>query len=59
VSTKHANFFQADADGSADDIVALMGEVRRRVRERTGVDLQAETRLVGFGDLLPPVEVES
>jgi UDP-N-acetylmuramate dehydrogenase len=59
VSTKHANFFQADADGSADDIVALMGEVRRRVREHTGVDLQAETRLVGFGDLLPPVEVES
>jgi UDP-N-acetylmuramate dehydrogenase len=59
VSTKHANFFQADADGSADDIVALMGEVRRRVRERTGVDLQAETRLVGFDDLLPPVEVES
>ena len=59
VSTKHANFFQADAEGSADDIVALMGEVRRRVRERTGVDLQAETRLVGFGDLVPPVEVES
>jgi UDP-N-acetylmuramate dehydrogenase len=59
VSTKHANFFQADADGSADDIVALMGEVRRRVRECTGVDLQAETRLVGFGDLLPPVEGES
>jgi UDP-N-acetylmuramate dehydrogenase len=59
VSTKHANFFQADADGSADDIVALMGEVRRRVRECTGVDLQTETRLVGFGDLLPPVEGES
>ena len=48
VSTKHANFFQADADGSADDIVALMGEVRRRVLAQSGVDLHAETRLVGF-----------
>lgn len=53
VSTKHANFFQADAGGAADDVVALMGEVRRRVLERTGVDLHAETRLVGFGDPQP------
>lgn len=48
VSPKHANFIQADADGSADDVFALMIEVRRRVREATGVDLHPETRLVGF-----------
>ena len=58
VSTKHANFFQADAGGSADDVVALMAEVRRRVRAETGVDLHAETRLVGFAEPLPQVEVE-
>jgi UDP-N-acetylmuramate dehydrogenase len=58
VSTKHANFFQADADGSAADVVALMAEVRRRVRERTGVDLHAETRLAGFPDSPPQPEVE-
>jgi UDP-N-acetylmuramate dehydrogenase len=58
VSTKHANFFQADEGGSADDIVALMVEVRRRVRERTGVELHPETRLVGFADPLPRPEVE-
>jgi UDP-N-acetylmuramate dehydrogenase len=50
VSTKHANFFQADDGGSADDIVTLMGEVRRRVREHTGVDLRPETRMVGFDE---------
>lgn len=50
VSTKHANFFQADAGGSADDVYALMGEVRRRVEESSGVRLRAETRLVGFAD---------
>lgn len=49
VSTKHANFIQADAGGSADDVVALMAEVRARVLAHSGVDLRAETRLVGFG----------
>jgi UDP-N-acetylmuramate dehydrogenase len=49
VSTKHANFIQADVGGSADDIVELMTTVRRRVLEASGVELHAETRLVGFG----------
>jgi UDP-N-acetylmuramate dehydrogenase len=48
VSTKHANFIQADDGGSADDIYALMGLVRRVVAERTGVTLTPEVRLVGF-----------
>lgn len=48
VSVKHANFIQADPGGSADDVVALMGEVQRRVAASSGVQLHAETRLVGF-----------
>ncbi len=47
VSTKHANFFQADPGGSADDVVALIEEVRELVLERTGVDLELEVRIVG------------
>lgn len=48
VSPKHANFIQADDGGSADDVWALMGEVRRRVADTSGVTLHAETRTVGF-----------
>jgi UDP-N-acetylmuramate dehydrogenase len=48
VSPKHANFIQADEEGSADDIFELMLEVQRRVRESTGVVLRPETRLIGF-----------
>jgi UDP-N-acetylmuramate dehydrogenase len=48
VSRKHANFIQVDPGGRADDVVALMGEVRRRVADAHGVDLRAETCLVGF-----------
>jgi UDP-N-acetylmuramate dehydrogenase len=48
VSTKHANFIQSDEGGSADDVFALMAEVRRRVLDDCGVVLVPETHLVGF-----------
>lgn len=48
VSPKHANFIQSDDDGSADDVAALMAEVRRRVAADAGIELHAETRMVGF-----------
>jgi UDP-N-acetylmuramate dehydrogenase len=48
VSDKHANFIQADAGGSADDVFALMVEVARRVEDAHGVRLHPETRTVGL-----------
>ncbi len=50
MSTKHANFIQADPGGRAEDVHTLMLEVRDRVRVATGVTLVPETRLVGFGE---------
>lgn len=50
VSTKHANFIQADEGGSADDVLALVKEVRRRVEAKTGIRLETEVRLAGFDD---------
>lgn len=48
VSPKHANFVQVDDGGSADDVLALVEEVRTVVRQRFGIDLRLENRLVGF-----------
>ena len=48
VSTKHANFIQADQGGSADDIRALIDIVREEVERHHGVVLQPELRMIGF-----------
>jgi UDP-N-acetylmuramate dehydrogenase len=58
VSEKHANFIQADENGSALDVVALMAEIRRRVRDERGYVLRSEIRLVGFEDTTDPAIVE-
>jgi UDP-N-acetylmuramate dehydrogenase len=50
VSTKHANFIQADPDGSADDVERLIRHVQGVVEETTGVTLRPEVRLIGFAD---------
>ena len=49
ISEKHANFIQADEDGKALDVVRLMAEVKKRVREDHGYELRSEIRLLGFG----------
>jgi UDP-N-acetylmuramate dehydrogenase len=48
VSEKHANFIvNPGRRASAADIEELINEVRRRVRERTSVELTPEVRIVG------------
>lgn len=50
VSTLHANFFIAGGGATAQDVFDLVGEVRRRVLDHSGVDLHPEIRFVGaFG----------
>ncbi|MBS0518703.1 MAG: UDP-N-acetylmuramate dehydrogenase [Proteobacteria bacterium] len=47
VSEKHCNFLINLGDATATDIEALGEEVRRRVREKTGVTLHWEIRRIG------------
>lgn len=49
ISPKHANFVQVDDGGSAEDVLALIEEVRAAVLDRFGITLTLENRLVGFG----------
>ncbi len=67
VSDKHANFIQADPNGSADDVFALIRAIQGKIFETQGLVLRAENRLIGFDehpdlqseDLNPDPEPES
>ena len=48
VSTKHANFIQADPEGRASDVVAVMEHVKKVVKQDHGFELRSEVRLIGF-----------
>jgi UDP-N-acetylenolpyruvoylglucosamine reductase len=50
-SEKHANFVENTGEASTADVIALMAEGRRRVRERFGVELEPEVQLLGEVDI--------
>jgi UDP-N-acetylmuramate dehydrogenase len=49
-SDKHANFVENSGEATTADVIALMAEGRRRVRERFGVTLEPEVELLGDVD---------
>jgi len=50
-SAKHANFIENHGDATTADVVALMEEGRRRVRERFGIELAPEVQTLGDVEL--------
>ena len=46
-SAKHANFVENMGDATTADVVALMEEGRRRVKERFGIELEPEVQALG------------
>ncbi len=46
-SAKHANFVENHGGATTADVIALMAEGRRRVKERLGVELEAEVQALG------------
>jgi UDP-N-acetylmuramate dehydrogenase len=46
-SPKHANFVENTGEATTADIVALIAEGRRRVRERFGIELETEVQTLG------------
>jgi UDP-N-acetylmuramate dehydrogenase len=55
VSDKHANFIQADPNGRAADVWALIVHVRSAVFAEHGIVLHPEVQTLGFDPALPPM----
>jgi UDP-N-acetylmuramate dehydrogenase len=51
VSELHANFFVADDGARAQDVFDLVHEVRTRVADLFGIDLEPEIRFIGEFEL--------
>jgi len=47
ISEKHANFIVNTGSAKASDIIALMGIAQNTVKQRTGIQLEPEIRVVG------------
>jgi UDP-N-acetylenolpyruvoylglucosamine reductase len=56
-SPKHANFVENRGEATTEDVLTLMAEGARRVRERFGVSLEPEVQLLGDVEL--PAELQS
>jgi len=52
-SAKHANFVENHGTATTADVVAVMAEGRRRVKEQFGIELEPEVQALG------PVEIPS
>jgi UDP-N-acetylmuramate dehydrogenase len=59
VSEQHCNFLINTGTATAADLEGLGEEVRRRVKEATGVTLEWEIRRIGIAEPRPPREVTS
>jgi len=46
-SEKHANFVENMGEATTADVIALMAEGRRRVKEAFGIELEAEVQVLG------------
>jgi UDP-N-acetylmuramate dehydrogenase len=49
-SEKHANFVENMGEATTADVIGLMAEGRRRVRERFGIELEPEVQFLGEVD---------
>jgi UDP-N-acetylmuramate dehydrogenase len=54
VAEYHANLIYNDGAGTAADLVAVIQELKRRVRDRFGFELEEEVQYVGFAYAATP-----
>lgn len=49
VSAKHADFVVNNGNASCEDVLAVLHEVQRRVKEQFGVHIPLDVRMLGEG----------
>lgn len=54
VATYHANLIYNDGEGNAADLIVIIEELKTRVRNRFGFDLEEEVQFVGFDYSVEP-----
>ena len=47
ISKKHCNFFVNNGNAKSSDIEKLINKVKKEVKEKTGVNLELEIKIVG------------
>ena len=47
ISQKHCNFFVNNGNAKSSDIEKLINKVKKEVKEKTGVNLELEIKIVG------------
>ena len=47
ISQKHCNFFVNNGNAKSADIENLIKKVKKRVQEKTGVNLELEIKIIG------------
>jgi len=51
VSPKHSNFIVNYDNASANDVIELIKIIKKKVKEKTGIDLELEVKLIGFEEV--------
>jgi UDP-N-acetylmuramate dehydrogenase len=51
VSIKHANFIVNFDNATANDVVELVKIIKKTVKEKTGIELEMEVKLIGFEEV--------
>ena len=54
VADYHANLVFNAGGGTARDLVSLIAQLKARVRERFGIELEEEVQYIGFGEYPAP-----
>ena len=47
ISEKHCNFFVNKGDAKSEDLEKLIQKVKKKVFDKTGIDLELELQIIG------------